>query len=147
MHLGRMKSRVLISLFSVTAVLFILPGMQAKAAAAEKSCVTAKCHSSMGKAKHVHGPVAMGECTFCHQPTASHTFKPIKNAGKLCYNCHDQFAGRTCTLRSKKANARNAMTRISRQIRTSCGKRARICVSSAMTKTWSAANTSTAPPR
>lgn len=96
MNAGGMKARVFISFFLVAA-LFVLPGMQTKTAAAEKkqSCVTAKCHSTMGKEKHVHGPVALGDCTYCHQPTGSHRFKAIKNAGKLCNGCHDKkFTGK-----------------------------------------------------
>jgi predicted CXXCH cytochrome family protein len=94
MNPGRTKSLVLFSLFPVAAVLlFLLVSEYAgpDAAAAEKeSCVTSKCHSGMGKEKYVHGPVATGECTFCHQPTASHKFKAIKNVGKLCNDCHDK---------------------------------------------------------
>ena len=54
------------------------------------TCVTAKCHSTMGKAKYVHGPAAVGDCTFCHQQTGKHAFKPIKNVGELCYQCHNR---------------------------------------------------------
>ncbi len=62
----------------------------AVAATVTESCVSAKCHSAMGKDKYVHGPVATGDCTFCHQPTATHAFKPIKDVAKLCNNCHDK---------------------------------------------------------
>lgn len=71
-------------------------GAKAKVTTKEKeSCVSAKCHAAMGKEKFVHGPVGLGQCTYCHQPTASHKFKPIKNVGKLCNDCHDKkFTGK-----------------------------------------------------
>lgn len=37
------------------------------------SCVTGECHSQMGKAKYVHGPVTVGECTNCHIPVEATT--------------------------------------------------------------------------
>jgi predicted CXXCH cytochrome family protein len=59
----------------------------------KQSCVTAKCHVNIGKAKFVHGPVAVGECSTCHQllPDEKHKFKPDKSIGDLCYSCHDPF--------------------------------------------------------
>ncbi len=57
--------------------------------AAEKpSCVTDKCHPTIGKEKYVHGPVAVNQCAVCHIPTASHKFKAITDFGKLCNRCH-----------------------------------------------------------
>lgn len=56
----------------------------------KKSCITSNCHAKMGKAKFVHGPVALKQCTYCHKRTASHKFKPIKNVAKLCNSCHDK---------------------------------------------------------
>ena len=61
------------------------------------SCVTAKCHSGMGKAKFVHGPVAVGQCTICHtagksgHPTHSKKsdFKFPAEGKALCYLCHE----------------------------------------------------------
>jgi len=60
------------------------------AAVEEKSCVTSKCHSNMGKEKYVHGPASVGECTVCHEQTADHKFKAIKNVGELCNQCHEK---------------------------------------------------------
>jgi predicted CXXCH cytochrome family protein len=59
---------------------------------AGQSCVTSECHSAMGKDKFVHGPVASGDCTFCHKQDKKdqHTFQPIKNIEALCYECHDK---------------------------------------------------------
>jgi predicted CXXCH cytochrome family protein len=59
-------------------------------AATGTTCITSKCHPKMGKDKFVHGPVAAGECDTCHEPTAKHRFKPIKQIADLCYQCHDQ---------------------------------------------------------
>ncbi len=41
--------------------------------AARPSCVTSACHSQMGQARYVHGPVAAGECTTCHTPKDAKT--------------------------------------------------------------------------
>lgn len=57
-------------------------------AAKDLSCVTSSCHDQMGKAKFVHGPAAVGECTYCHEQTGKHEFKPIGDVGGLCYQCH-----------------------------------------------------------
>jgi len=54
----------------------------------KESCITAKCHGSLGKDKFVHGPVATGDCTFCHKPISKHKFEPIKEIAELCYSCH-----------------------------------------------------------
>lgn len=58
---------------------------------APRSCVTGDCHGAMGKGKFVHGPVGAGDCTFCHVPEGKHKFKPIRDVGKLCRECHDQL--------------------------------------------------------
>lgn len=65
-----------------------IPSVQA---APKEGCVTDKCHAKMGKSKFVHGPVAAGDCTFCHKPTAKHKFEAIKNVSDLCYQCHDKI--------------------------------------------------------
>lgn len=68
---------------------------------AGQSCVTSECHPTMGKDKFVHGPVASGDCTFCHKQDKKdqHTFQPINNSEALCYECHDKsntgFIGHT----------------------------------------------------
>jgi predicted CXXCH cytochrome family protein len=94
MNAVKTKNLALFSFFSVAAVLLFLlvNGCAGTTVAAEgkKSCVSAKCHANMGKEKYVHGPVAVGECTICHQPTASHKFKAITDVGKLCNDCHDK---------------------------------------------------------
>lgn len=71
---------------------FIVSGCPSKEAAAVegKSCVTSKCHANMGKEKFVHGPASVGQCTVCHEQTADHKFKAIKNVGALCNQCHEK---------------------------------------------------------
>jgi predicted CXXCH cytochrome family protein len=61
------------------------------ASKAKASCITEKCHAGMGKDKFVHGPIAVGDCTVCHEPTGRHTFAPIKDVGKLCEECHENL--------------------------------------------------------
>lgn len=55
------------------------------------SCITAKCHASIGKAKYVHGPAAVGECVTCHQLVSGekHKFHQIKNSEETCNKCHE----------------------------------------------------------
>ncbi|HWR57276.1 MAG TPA: cytochrome c3 family protein [Thermodesulfovibrionales bacterium] len=55
------------------------------------SCVSAKCHSTMGKDRYVHGPIAVGECMMCHVTTDYwHTFTRLENISSACYKCHDK---------------------------------------------------------
>ena len=55
-------------------------------------CISSECHSTMGKAAFVHGPVEGGDCVTCHaQPEEGrHRFDPVP-AGEtpICYDCHD----------------------------------------------------------
>lgn len=53
-----------------------------------QGCINGECHTSMGKGKFVHGPVAAGDCTFCHIPESKHKLKPIADVGKVCQECH-----------------------------------------------------------
>ena len=55
-------------------------------------CVTADCHTLLGRGKVVHAPVAAGECVACHKVAAPHTGEvglELVAAGRdLCLNCH-----------------------------------------------------------
>jgi predicted CXXCH cytochrome family protein len=82
------KSAVAVSIFFIA--FFICGIAHSKVAHAAQSCVTATCHSTMGKEKFVHGPVAVGNCSACHKTEGKHKFAPIKRAADLCYKCHDQ---------------------------------------------------------
>jgi len=75
---------IMIYLFSTSTILYA----QDKAA---PSCVSTGCHEKFGKAKFVHGPIAVKDCISCHEllPNETHKFKQIKKIDQLCYNCHD----------------------------------------------------------
>jgi predicted CXXCH cytochrome family protein len=57
-------------------------------------CATEKCHAGMGKEKFVHGPIAAGDCTFCHVLDGKHKFMPITDVGKLCRDCHENLTSK-----------------------------------------------------
>ncbi|NJC88471.1 MAG: cytochrome C [Desulfuromonas sp.] len=63
-----------------------------KPGAEGKLCLT--CHTAFGgklQAKHIHTPLAKGECTGCHNPHASTHAKLMEGpAETICYKCHDQ---------------------------------------------------------
>ena len=51
------------------------------------------CHSDYSSNQYVHGPVAVGQCLYCHNPHASQIkYLLIKSEPELCYKCHDQYA-------------------------------------------------------
>ncbi len=56
---------------------------------ASNECLSASCHAKMLDAKYVHGPVAVGDCGFCHTQTGKHSFKLSANGAGLCGSCHD----------------------------------------------------------
>jgi predicted CXXCH cytochrome family protein len=90
---GVMVSRKRISFRAVLAagtIGLFFAGAGGQAVAASGACVTTKCHAGMGKDKFVHGPVATGDCSFCHKAIGDHKFEPIKDVGALCYQCHDR---------------------------------------------------------
>jgi len=53
-----------------------------------------QCHSNYTKSyRYVHGPVAVGQCLYCHNPHASKIKALlIEPEPQLCYRCHDQFS-------------------------------------------------------
>lgn len=62
-----------------------------------EGCSTARCHATLGKAKHVHSPVAEGKCAACHAATG----QPHPGTGSmqltaaepgLCLQCHENPA-------------------------------------------------------
>ena len=50
-----------------------------------------QCHKQfMDLPGHVHGPVAVGVCTFCHEPHRTrHKYLLKSSIPELCYQCHD----------------------------------------------------------
>ncbi|MEI6125942.1 MAG: cytochrome c3 family protein, partial [Pseudomonadota bacterium] len=57
----------------------------------KQTCVTSKCHATMGKEKFVHGPVAVGDCSACHKLLSKeeHKFQKITSSVALCSKCHE----------------------------------------------------------
>ena len=51
--------------------------VEGNSAKQKPACVTNSCHGKMGTDKFVHGPVATGDCTFCHVLDGKHKFKRI----------------------------------------------------------------------
>jgi len=80
------------SIFSILLIFLFSDGsFLSGEAALKETCVTDKCHSTMGKEKFIHGPVSTGDCEFCHKTVGKHKFEPIKNLVELCYRCHDRL--------------------------------------------------------
>ncbi|MGB3211395.1 MAG: cytochrome c3 family protein [Desulforhopalus sp.] len=89
---------LIVCLFLFIASLFTLDACAKEksdkvAMSAGQSCASNDCHPSMGKGKYVHGPVATGDCSFCHRQDKKdqHRFQPIKDVEALCYECHEKL--------------------------------------------------------
>ncbi len=72
------------------------PSPAASPGPGDKACVG--CHTKLAKeikaARHVHGPVAVGECTFCHSPHPGKGPSKLKAAlDQLCFRCHERARG------------------------------------------------------
>ncbi|WP_305044169.1 cytochrome c3 family protein [Geoalkalibacter sp.] len=74
------------------AVLFLLAAGMVEASGA--GCLTAECHGELGKARHLHGPVGVGECMSCHRqtkgahPQAGSEMSLVAEGDALCRLCH-----------------------------------------------------------
>lgn len=56
-----------------------------------KAGLCSECHERKDTKKHVHPPVAAGDCTDCHDPHQSDNKAQLKGAGAdLCYMCHEK---------------------------------------------------------
>lgn len=56
-----------------------------------KAGLCSECHERKDTKKHVHPPVAAGDCLDCHDPHQSGNRFQLKGAGAdLCYQCHDK---------------------------------------------------------
>jgi len=54
-----------------------------------ESCVSAKCHSELAKARYVHAPVATGACLICHTNIKEEPpFGLVSTGVDLCWRCH-----------------------------------------------------------
>ena len=50
-----------------------------------------ECHERKDTKKHVHPPVAAGDCIDCHDPHQSDNKSQLKSAGAaLCFTCHEK---------------------------------------------------------
>jgi predicted CXXCH cytochrome family protein len=56
-----------------------------------KSGLCSECHERKDTKKHVHPPVAAGDCLDCHDAHQSdNKFQLKESGGNLCYTCHDK---------------------------------------------------------
>lgn len=79
--------------------LVVAPGLMAAnpynlaAGAKGKLCLT--CHETFSatmKKKHIHTPLAEGDCTGCHSPHAADHGKLLaKDSSQICFSCHDDM--------------------------------------------------------
>ena len=78
-------------------VVFVLLVPASTSCFASKSCVTADCHTNMGKVKFVHDPVTGGECDACHtetgktHPGEDGAFELTEQGPPLCFQCHEDI--------------------------------------------------------
>lgn len=60
-----------------------------KAAAGDGStCLS--CHKKLAVGAWVHGPVAVGSCLACHDPSASPSFSVKEPIADVCFSCHQE---------------------------------------------------------
>lgn len=73
-----------------------------------KRCVTAECHVSIVKHKYLHGPLAINECTVCHDllPGNQHKFRLTEIEAKLCLTCHKRVDTAGLTLHDPVAKGK-----------------------------------------
>ncbi len=75
-------------------VLFSFPCLWAVDKPTERTedCTTSECHNSYSRQKHVHQPVAVGVCKFCHKYVRAeeHTFRLFRTGKELCGSCHEE---------------------------------------------------------
>lgn len=56
---------------------------------ANSSCITSACHASFATATCIHGPVAMKNCSVCHQDDqGGHTYPLQRSKDATCTYCH-----------------------------------------------------------
>jgi len=64
-------------------------GARSYAIPARDSELCAKCHDPRPAAKFIHGPVAIGSCTICHDPHGQTNPALLVASGEaLCFRCH-----------------------------------------------------------
>jgi len=57
-----------------------------------EDCTTSECHNSYRRQSHVHKPVSLGVCKFCHKSVdpKEHTFELFRTGRELCGSCHEE---------------------------------------------------------
>jgi predicted CXXCH cytochrome family protein len=59
--------------------------------ALDDAVLCAKCHERRAPAQYVHGPVAIGSCTVCHDPHGQTSPSFLTASGEtLCFRCHTE---------------------------------------------------------
>ncbi len=91
--------RCLGGILTAALIVSIASSCSRSALAGTDTCVTGKCHSSLGKAKAVHPPVQGGMCSACHAVSeakgkaAKHpgglAITLVKQGADLCALCHE----------------------------------------------------------
>lgn len=80
-------------LFSLVAVPTVQAANPYNLAPGAKGKLCLSCHETFSatlKKKHVHTPLAQGECTGCHNPhTADHGKLLADDPTKICFSCHE----------------------------------------------------------
>jgi predicted CXXCH cytochrome family protein len=80
------------ALLIVVSSAFICLWAGQKPTEATESCVTRECHNSYKQKKHVHKPVSLDVCKFCHKLVnpKEHSFKLFRTRTELCGSCHQE---------------------------------------------------------
>ncbi|MEJ2111477.1 MAG: cytochrome c3 family protein [Acidobacteriota bacterium] len=57
-----------------------------------KDCVTSECHNTYTRDRHVHKPIELGVCKYCHKldDPREHTFELFRTGKELCGSCHEE---------------------------------------------------------
>lgn len=92
---GRIMKKRQLLFGAVIAIVFIVAGNTTNAQTFPEpdNCVTSGCHTKMGTAKFVHGPVGAMICSVCHdEKEGRHKNKKVDlavAAEDMCYFCHE----------------------------------------------------------
>ncbi len=91
-HISALLIAVLLPSFYLGARLWARPLGSEKPTERTEYCTDAECHNSYLKQKHVHQPVELGVCKFCHKfvNPKEHTFKLFRTGMELCGSCHEE---------------------------------------------------------